>query len=58
MSHSYDGKVMCEGDRQALYCSEFNDKFELVSNACGITGVRKIKAGVWYVCRAGKLVAA
>ena len=58
MSHSYGGKAMCEGDGQALYCSEFNARMELVSNACGITGKGKIKAGIWYVCRAGKLVAA
>ena len=56
MSHSYDGKVMCEGDGQALYCSEFNDNLELVSNACGITGQDGLKAGVWYTCKGGKLV--
>ncbi|WP_390551244.1 hypothetical protein, partial [Qipengyuania sp. MTN3-11] len=56
MSHAYGGKVMCEGDGQALYCSEFNDRYELASNACGITGRDGIRAGVWYTCRNGKLV--
>jgi len=56
MSHAYGGKVMCEGDGQALYCSEFNDNLELVSNACGITGQDGIKAGTWYTCKGGKLV--
>ena len=56
MYHAYGGKVMCEGDGQALYCSEFNDNLELVSNACGITGQDGIKAGTWYTCKGGKLV--
>ena len=56
MSHSYGGKVMCEGDGQALYCSEFDGNFNLVSNACGITGQDGIKAGTWYTCKGGKLV--
>lgn len=58
MSHAFGGKVMCEGDGQELYCSEFNNRMELISNACGITGRDGIKAGVWYVCRDGKLVEA
>jgi hypothetical protein len=58
MSHAYGGKVMCEGDGQALYCSEFNENYELVSVACGITGSDGIKAGTWYVCKSGKLVSA
>ena len=56
MSHSYGGNVMCEGDGQALYCSEFDVNFKLVSNACGITGQDGIRAGVWYTCKGGKLV--
>ena len=56
MSHAYGGKVMCEGDGQALYCSEFDGNFNLVSNACGITGQGGIKAGTWYTCKGGKLV--
>ena len=56
MSHAYGGKVMCEGDGQALYCSEFDVNFKLVSNACGITGQDGIRAGVWYTCKGGKLV--
>ena len=58
MSHAYGGKVMCEGDGQALYCSEFDGNFNLVSNACGITGQGGIKAGTWYTCKGGKLVEA
>ena len=58
MSHAYSGKVMCEGDGQALYCSEFNDKMKLVSIACGITGRDGIRAGTWYYCLDGKLVEA
>jgi hypothetical protein len=58
MSHAYAGKVMCEGEGQALYCSEFDDDFNLISNACGITGRDGIKAGVWYTCKDGKLVEA
>jgi hypothetical protein len=55
-SHAYGSKVMCEGDGQALYCTEFADDGEIASVACGITGREGIKAGVWYQAKAGKLV--
>ena len=56
LSHAYGGKVMCEGGGQALYCTEFADDGSIASVACGITGQDGIKAGVWYHCKAGKLV--
>jgi hypothetical protein len=55
-SHAYDGKVMCEGDGQALYCTEFANDGSIASVACGITGKKGIKAGVWYHAKGGKLV--
>ena len=58
ISHAYEGEVMCEGDGQALYCTEFADDGSIASVACGITGKKGIKAGVWYVAKAGKLVRA
>ena len=58
MSHSYGGKVMCEGMGRRSIAPEFNDNLELVSNACGITGQDGIKAGTWYTCKGGKLVEA
>jgi hypothetical protein len=57
-SHAYNGKVMCEGDGQALYITEFADDGSIASVACGITGRDGIKAGIWYVCKGGKLVPA
>jgi hypothetical protein len=58
MSHAYSGKVMCEGDGQALYCTEFADDGSIASVACGITGRDGITKGTWYVCKDGKLVEA
>ena len=55
-SHAYNSKVMCEGDGQVLYCTEFADDGSITSVACGITGRGKIKKGVWYHAKGGKLV--
>jgi len=55
-SHAFGSKVMCEGDGQALYCTEFADDGTIASVACGITGRDGIKAGVWYHARDSKLV--
>ena len=55
-SHAHNSRVMCEGDGQALYCTEFADDGSIASVACGITGRGKIKAGRWYHAKGGKLV--
>jgi len=55
-SHACGSKVMCEGDGQALYCTEFADDGSISSVACGVTGRDGIKAGVWYHTKGGKLV--
>jgi hypothetical protein len=57
-SHAPDSKVMCEGDGQALYCTEFATDGSIKSVGCGITGRDGIVAGVWYVCKDGKLAEA
>ena len=57
-SHAPYSKVMCAGDGQALYNTEFASDGSIASVACGITGRDGVKAGVWYVAKAGKLVAA
>jgi hypothetical protein len=57
-SHAYNGKVLCEGDGQALCITEFADDGSIASVACGVTGRDGIKAGIWYVCKGGKLVPA
>jgi len=57
-SHAYGSRVMCEGDSQALYITEFANDGSIKSVACGITGRDGVKAGVWYVCKGGKLVEA
>ena len=56
MSHAYKGRVMAEGENQVLFCSEFDDNYQLVSAACGITGQDGIEPNVWYTCRDYKLV--
>jgi hypothetical protein len=58
MSHAILGRVMCAENGQALYCTEFSDDGAISSVACGVTGKKGIMAGVWYTCRAGKLVRA
>jgi hypothetical protein len=57
-SHAYNSKVLCEGDGQALCITEFADDGSIASVACGVTGRDGIKAGIWYVCKGGKLVPA
>ena len=55
-SHAFGSKVMCEGEGQALYCTEFSDDGSIASVACGITGRDGIEAGKWYHARDGRLV--
>ena len=55
-SHAYGSRVMCEGDGQALYCTEFAVDGSIASVACGITGRDGIEKGRWYHAKGGKLV--
>lgn len=57
-SHAPYSRVMCEGDGQALYCTEFADDGSITSVACGITGRDGIKANTWYKAKNGELVEA
>jgi len=55
------GRVMGGIDGVSLFAREMilvKNKYNLASVACGITGRDGIKAGVWYVCKNGKLVEA
>ena len=55
------GRVRGDADNVDLFAREFvlrDGEYHRVSIACGTTGVDGIKAGVWYVCRNGKLVEA
>lgn len=56
-----DGRVRGDVDGVSLFAREMReitDGYGCDSVACGITGVDGINAGVWYVCRDGKLVEA
>ena len=59
MATGFEGKVMAETDGCGLYAEEREwngDAYVIKSNASGITGRGKIKAGTWYVCKSGRLV--
>jgi hypothetical protein len=58
ISHASGGRVLCEDDGQALFCTEFAVDGSIKSVASGITGQKGIKAGVWYTCHNGTLVIA
>ena len=61
MVTGFQSRVMAERDGCGLYAEEREwdgDICVIKSNASGITGRGKIKAGIWYVCKGGKLVEA
>jgi hypothetical protein len=58
MTNGYAGRVMGETAGCPLYAAERDENYNLLSVACGITGQDGIAVGVWYVCKAGKLVEA
>ena len=52
------GKVRAESNEMSLFAREFDANGNLVSVACGIAGKEGLVAGIWYVCKGGKLIPA